>query len=132
MDIAAVGGIVFDRHHRLLLIRRGRPPGAALWSVPGGKCLPGEPAEEACVRELREETGLNVRVLTHAGRVMRPVGDGNRFVIDDYVCATSHIAEPVAGDDADAVGWFSAAELRRLDLVPLLLETLQEWGQLPR
>lgn len=132
MDIAAAGGIVFDDAGRLLLIRRGRPPGAGLWSVPGGKCHPGEPPDVACVRELREETGLVARVVSHAGQVVRPSGPDDRFVIDDFVCTVEGSTTPTAGDDADAVGWFSAADFDRLDLVPLLSETLAEWGLLPR
>ena len=43
-----------------------RPDDAALagyWEFPGGKCRPGEPPEACVVRECREETGLEVRVL---------------------------------------------------------------------
>ncbi|MEU6752004.1 NUDIX domain-containing protein, partial [Spirillospora sp. NPDC046719] len=35
MRVRCVGGIVRDGSGRLLLVRRGRPPGAGLWSVPG-------------------------------------------------------------------------------------------------
>src|SRR5579859_374033 len=52
------GGIVHDGDGRLLVVRRGRPPSAGRWSVPGGRCRPGEPAADACVREVAEETGL--------------------------------------------------------------------------
>ena len=75
------GGIVCDATGRLLLIRRGKAPSAGLWSVPGGRCLPGESTADACVREVAEETGLIVEVLRLAGTVERPAPDGNVYEI---------------------------------------------------
>ena len=66
MDIAGdttircVGGIVHDAQGRLLLIKRANEPGRGRWSLPGGRVEPGETDAEAVVREVREETGLEV------------------------------------------------------------------------
>ncbi|MEV8479095.1 (deoxy)nucleoside triphosphate pyrophosphohydrolase [Streptomyces sp. NPDC051173] len=58
-----VGGAVFDRG-RLLAARRSAPPElAGRWELPGGKLEPGETAEQALVRELREELGVEVEPL---------------------------------------------------------------------
>jgi 8-oxo-dGTP diphosphatase len=124
------GGIVFDEDRRLLLIRRGRPPAQGSWSVPGGRCRPGEPPAQACVRELAEETGLDVEVLSWAGRVERAAPGGGVYVIDDFVCAV-HGGTLRAGDDADDARWVSRAELAGLELSPGLLEALTGWGCLP-
>lgn len=130
MDIYAAAGIVFDDRRRLLLIRRGREPAALTWSVPGGKCLPGETAEAACVRELAEETGLLVQVERLAGRIHRPAPGGHRFVIDDFVCAVTG-GELRAGDDAIEVGWFDRGSFKRMLLAPDLATTLTDWQLLP-
>ncbi|HTZ44143.1 MAG TPA: NUDIX domain-containing protein [Jatrophihabitans sp.] len=131
MDIPAAGGIVFDNARRLLLIQRGRPPAAGAWSLPGGKCRPGESTEQACVRELAEETGLTVRVARLAGHVRRTAPDGDCFVIDDYLC-TLLAGSLLAADDAIDAGWFDHAALAELDLVPGLYDVLAEWDLLPQ
>jgi len=130
MDIYAAAGIVFDEQRRLLLIRRGREPAALTWSVPGGKCLPGETAEAACVRELAEETGLLVRIDRLAGRIRRPAPGGHCFVIDDFVCTVTG-GELRAGDDAIEAGWFDRIAFNRLQLAPALATTLAGWRLLP-
>ena len=102
-----------------------------MWTIPGGRCLPGEEPADTCVRELAEETGLRVRVARHLGTVRRPGPTAQvTYVIDDFVC------EPVAGtlragDDAAEVRWVSLTELRALATVDGLIEALAEWDALP-
>jgi ADP-ribose pyrophosphatase YjhB (NUDIX family) len=124
------GGIVFDAGRRLLLIRRGQPPSAGSWSIPGGRCLPGESAAAACVREVGEETGLRVEVVRYAGRVERPAPSGALYVIDDFVCRLVG-GELAAADDAQDARWVTRAEMSRLELVPGLAAALGDWGLLP-
>ncbi|MEU1373439.1 (deoxy)nucleoside triphosphate pyrophosphohydrolase [Streptomyces triculaminicus] len=58
-----VGGAVFHQG-RLLAARRSAPPElAGRWELPGGKLEPGESAEQALVRELREELGVEAEPL---------------------------------------------------------------------
>jgi 8-oxo-dGTP diphosphatase len=125
--IPCAGAIVVDEAGRLLLIQRGHDPGKGLWSVPGGRCQAGESAADACVREAREETGLEVLVVRHAGRVVRPGLGGDQYVIDDFVCAAvgGHLR---AGDDADEAAWCSPEQVAGLDLTPGLLDALKDWG----
>src|SRR5260370_35513379 len=60
--VVGIGGVIIDRD-RTLLIRRGSQPLLGEWSIPGGTLELGESLEEGVVRELREETGIEVRVL---------------------------------------------------------------------
>ncbi|NMO35622.1 (deoxy)nucleoside triphosphate pyrophosphohydrolase [Streptomyces sp. GMY01] len=60
--IVVVGGALFDGG-RLLAARRSAPPElAGRWELPGGKVEPGERPEDALVRELREELGVDAEV----------------------------------------------------------------------
>jgi 8-oxo-dGTP diphosphatase len=98
----AVGAVVVA-DGQLLLVQRGRGPGAGSWSVPGGRVEPGETLAQAVVRELREETGLDGECGAFLGWVER-IGDDHHFVILDFRVTVAG-GEPVAGDDAAAVRW---------------------------
>jgi 8-oxo-dGTP diphosphatase len=127
--IPCVGALVRDDDRRLLLILRSRPPAAGTWSLPGGRIEPGESATAACVREVAEETGLDVEVVRHVGQVELPAPGGDTYVIDDYACRTLG-GVLRAGDDAHDARFVSDEDLDRLPVSPLLRETLQEWGEL--
>ncbi|GAA4240887.1 NUDIX domain-containing protein [Actinomadura meridiana] len=130
MRVRCVGGIVRDGSGRLLLVRRGRPPGEGLWSIPGGRVEPGEHDRAAVARELREETGLDVSVAdTEVGTVDRPGLGGAVYEIHDYA-ATVTGGTLRAGDDAAEARWVSPEELRGLPLTPGLLDALTLWGLL--
>lgn len=131
--IPCVGGILHDGHGRLLLVRRGHPPGEGLWSIPGGRVQPQEPDEAAVVREVAEETGLDVAVVRFVGSVLRPAPGGHTYAIRDFLTtlAGRAAAAPVAGDDALEVRWVSRAEMTALPLVDGLLDALADWGVLP-
>jgi ADP-ribose pyrophosphatase YjhB (NUDIX family) len=125
-----VGAVVHDPAGRLLVIRRGHPPGEGLWSLPGGRVEPGEADAAAVVRELREETGLEVTPGVLIGSVTRPGPAGVTYDIHDYA-ATVTGGMLRAGDDAAEVRWATDLELRVLPTTPGLLEALTEWNVLP-
>ena len=62
----AVSAAIF-RDGRVLIVRRGRPPAHGLYTLPGGGVELGETLEEAIVREVREETGLEIAPLELVG-----------------------------------------------------------------
>ncbi|GAA1535451.1 NUDIX domain-containing protein [Actinomadura kijaniata] len=130
MRVRCVGGIVRDEAGRLLLIKRGHAPSAGLWSVPGGRVDPGETDAAAVVREMREETGLEVSVGPLVGTVDRPGANGVVYEIHDYE-ATAVGGVLAAGDDAADAAWFTPAEIRSLPTAPGLVTALTTWGLLP-
>ena len=130
MDIPCVGAVCIE-HNSLLLIQRGQPPAQGMWSLPGGRVEPGESAIDAVVREVREETGLDVRVVREVGTVVRDAPGGDRYVIDDFLVEVTSDLQPHAGDDAIDVGFFDAQAMAQLPLTPGLLTALADWGVWP-
>lgn len=123
-------GVAVMAGDRLLLVRRGRPPGEGLWAVPGGKVEYGESMFATARREVQEETGLEIEV----GEVVW-AGDslGPGYPPEWHYCLVDFIGQVTGGelkasDDAAEVGWFTLEEAAQLPLtstMPALLGELQ-------
>ena len=122
----AVGAVAL-REDAILLVRRGRGPAAGEWSLPGGRVGFREELHEAVVREVAEETGIEVVVERFLGWVER-LGDDPEpyhFVILDFlVSVLDPTQEPLAGDDAAEAVWVSLGDLEGLRLVEGVYEFL--------
>jgi ADP-ribose pyrophosphatase YjhB (NUDIX family) len=115
--IVGVGAVVLDGD-LVLLTRRGRPPDAGRWTLPGGAVETGEPLRTAIEREVREETGLAVEagpVVELLERIVRDETGRARYhyVLIDFLCALRAGAsrEIVCGDDCPEGRWVAAANL---------------------
>ncbi len=134
--ILAAGAVVVHEGC-LLLVQRSHPPQTGRWTVPGGRCEPGESPADAAVRETLEETGLRVAVGRPLGRVQIPHGadpDDRRresvvYDIVDYA-ATYLDGELVAADDAADARWVPLTELAAMPLTYGLLAHLRRFGLL--
>lgn len=118
--VVAVGIICF-REAEVLLIRRGKPPRAGEWSIPGGRVEFGETLLAAASRELREETGIEARGFAHVETLeglfsSRTTGQlHSHYVLVDFV-ARWQSGEVRAGDDAAEARFFSLGEVAAMDL----------------
>lgn len=145
--VVGVGGVIVDRG-RTVLIRRGTEPLLGQWSIPGGTIEIGETIEEAVRRELREETGLEVRVLElvelfdriyfaeNRGAKARPLQDGPcaandekrpryHYVIADYLCELVG-GEPQAGSDVTDLAFAREEELGKFQLTEKATSVLKK------
>jgi 8-oxo-dGTP diphosphatase len=106
-------GAVIVQDGRVLLIRRGRNPMKGHWTLPGGVLEVGESLAEGVVREVREETGLEVEVLELVELLDRIHREDGRvryhYVIADYLCRVTG-GELLVASDADAARWVERAE----------------------
>jgi len=117
--LVGVGGVVIH-NGRALLIRRGSPPLQGEWSIPGGTLDLGETIQEGIRRELKEETGIDVRVLELIEVFDRIFRDASgkvqfHFVIVDYLCEFAG-GEARAGSDVTDTAWVREEELPRYSL----------------
>ena len=111
----AVDVVIFAvRQGRLkaLLVRRGAPPFAGRWAVPGGFLRPGEGLEDAARRELHEGTGMQDVFLEQLYTFGDPGRDPRGHVVSvSYLAVLPSGAgqePPSAGGDAAEAGWFDA------------------------
>lgn len=109
-------GVVVLRGANVLLIRRKNPPRQGQWSIPGGKQETGETIRQTAVREVREETGMEITL----GPLLDVIDgifhdeDGtltHHMTLIDFV-AEAKPGEPIAGDDASEARFVPIADLR--------------------
>jgi 8-oxo-dGTP diphosphatase len=136
--MVGVGGVVIDQG-RTLLIRRGSAPLKGEWSIPGGLLEVGETLEAGVLRELAEETGLEVRVLELIEVFERifpapPKADGTpgdaarpqyHFVILDYLCDIRG-GTLAAGSDALEFVWAREEDLPKFDVTVAVKRVLRK------
>jgi ADP-ribose pyrophosphatase YjhB (NUDIX family) len=123
-----VGAIVLHEG-RVLLVRRGRPPAAGKWSVPGGLLDLGETTAEAARREVREECGIDVRVEGLVGVLDRVIRDDAgrvryHWVLVDYLARPAS-TELTVGDDAAEARWVALDEVDKLDTTEGLVDMIR-------
>jgi 8-oxo-dGTP diphosphatase len=117
--VVGVGAVVLSEG-RLLLEKRKNDPGKHKWSIPGGVVEVGESTEQAVVREVEEETGLQVtctRLIDVANSISLDEKGSVKyhFVIVDYlVSVTSGVLN--ASSDADELKWVPLNEVESYDL----------------
>ena len=80
-SIVVAGGIIWQDDHLLAALRPQGKPMAGYWEFPGGKLEPGETAEQALCRELREELGIRDRKIVVQGKSV-DLGEARRADID--------------------------------------------------
>ena len=119
-----VGAVAIDRD-RLLMVRRGRGAAAGSWSIPGGRVETGELAASAVVREVREETGIEVVCERFLGWVER-IDDEYHYVILDFAVTVLDPRPIAAGDDAAEARWIPLEEVTDYNLVDGLADFLAE------
>jgi ADP-ribose pyrophosphatase YjhB (NUDIX family) len=113
----AVSAAIF-RDGKVLVVRRARKPALNLYTMPGGVVEAGETLAEAVAREVREETALQIEVLTLAGHreaVMRDAqGRVERHFVIMCFAARWVSGEPVLNEELDDARWVDPADIAGL------------------
>lgn len=106
--LVGVGGVVLTSSGDVVLVQRRRDPFAGAWSLPGGALELGETLREGLAREVREETALDVEVLSEIGCFDEIIRDEDgrvryHYVIVDFVCRAADGVVRAGSDVAAAV-----------------------------
>jgi 8-oxo-dGTP pyrophosphatase MutT (NUDIX family) len=122
--------VIFDEARKKVLLTRRSDNG--LWCLPGGAVDPGETVEEACVREIWEETGLQAQVVRLAGVYSDPnrlivYPDGNKV----HVVALNFEAQAIGGklglsNETTAWDFFTPEQAAKLEMLGNHLERIQD------
>ena len=125
----AVGAVVIEEG-KVLLVKRKYPPKKGKWAIPGGSVNLGETLQAATEREIKEETGLNIKAGTpiHTFDLIERDPNGNiqfhYVVVDlhaDYVSGTIQPA-----DDVSDAGWFGPEEISGIDVTEATIRLLRK------
>jgi 8-oxo-dGTP diphosphatase len=122
--LAVSAAIIRDGH--VLIVRRARPPAHGLYTLPGGVVEAGETLFEAVVREVREETAVEVEPVALAGYREAIVRDAEGRVERHFVilpfAARWLAGEPRLNDELAEARWLQPSGLAALSTTPGLAE----------
>jgi 8-oxo-dGTP diphosphatase len=106
------------RDGKVLVVRRARKPALNLYTLPGGGVEVGETLKEAVMREVREETALEVEPVALAGEREVITRDAQGRVERHFVilCFAARwlSGEPVLNEELDDARWLDPADLKSL------------------
>jgi 8-oxo-dGTP diphosphatase len=93
----------------VLILRKNEPHG---WAIPGGFVDAGEEVGAACRREAKEETGLDVELVSQLFTYSDPKRDPRKHTMSTvYACKSKPGQEPKGADDALEARWFAESEI---------------------
>jgi len=128
--VPAASAVITDDDGRLLLAKR---TDNTLWTIPGGTMKPGETIAETAVREVKEETGLDVEVVSLVGTYSNPnhvveYSDGEVRQQFSVCFACRYLGGELAtSDETSEVGYFSPGELEDLEIHPSIRLRIQHY-----
>ena len=124
-----VGSAVLIQHNgKFLLGRRNKINANGMWVIPGGGVDFGETTQQAAVREIKEETGLDIELikfLCHKEIINLP---GNYHGVVFFYLAKLKNNSIKIGDDLSDAKFFSIDEIKKLNVVDSVKEVLEDAG----
>lgn len=108
--VLTVDAVITDHAGRVLLMERGTDPFRGTWVFPGGLVDPGETVEHACIREVREELGLEVKLTGLIGIYSEPGRDPRGSFVSIAYRAEVVSGTPTVTSEARAHRWLEPGE----------------------
>jgi ADP-ribose pyrophosphatase YjhB (NUDIX family) len=112
-------GALVHRDGKVLLVRRAKEPNKGKWIIPGGLVELGEPLEEAVLREVKEELGIDAKVEVMLDLASEVVLDENRrvkyhYVLIDYLVSPLQ-RDLVLNNESSSYDWFAPESVEDLE-----------------
>lgn len=98
-----------DDNIEVLLERRGAEPKKHEWAFPGGKIEPNETEEEAAIREIKEETNLNIQDVIKVKKIKT-----TDKIVNMFCTLYNGTDQTIAGSDAEYVEWVNIKNIPEL------------------
>ena len=108
--------IIIEKNGKIILIVRNKEPFKGELSIPGGFVEWGETVEHAAVREAKEETGLDVRLIDIVGVYSDPKRDPRGSAVSVLFAAELVGGKLKGGDDAKEANWFDLSKTKNLEI----------------
>lgn len=121
--------VVRDNDGRCLLLKRSMKSkaNAGKWELPGGKIDPGESFDQALIREVCEETGLDI-VLEHVAGSAESESPSVRIAYIIMEASTERNGVQLSDEHDDFV-WVALEELLQMDLAEQFLPFAREYAR---
>jgi 8-oxo-dGTP diphosphatase len=109
--------------NKILLIKRNTIPFKGYWALPGGRMDPGETIEQTIVREVKEETGLDVAIVSKVGEY---VEKGVKDDVEYEYYPTCFVVKPIGGEIKKQESEIQEVKLFNLNELPKPLAFVHE------
>jgi len=126
MKIRKISGGIIINDGKILLIKRRYEPHKNTWCPPGGFTYKSinEPVEDCCIREVKEETNIDVEIIKRLDILESYNKTKNRSEhIHVFLCKPKSI-EIIVDDEILDAKWFNLNEINNLDLIPRFYELI--------
>ena len=118
---------IIEKDKKLLMIKRNKIEENLVWSFPGGKVEDNETKEEACIREVYEETGITVAIKKTLGERIHPnTKETITYFLCEYISGEPTILNK---DEISEISYKNKKELYqdiKTDIYPPILKFIEE------
>ena len=121
---------IIHRYSSILLVKRKKDPYKNCFALPGGFVNEGETIEEAIIREVYEETSLEVYPIGILGVYSDPKRDPRGHMLTVVFIVLVVKGNPTPGDDAQDISWIPTHTIGELEIAfdhKLLIQDFLRW-----
>ena len=120
--------VLVEKDGKFLLGKRGKKNANGYWVIPGGGVEWGESIRDAAIREIKEETNIDIEILENIGHheIINVPADYHTIVF--FHLARARNTDIRVSDDLDEAGFFSVGEIKQMKTVKSVEEILRKAG----